>query len=381
MKKHTTSAGMLRMFATGFMLLAVIAVFNGCIKHNTPKALKDFNQVNLVANNNKYSAAHIDPVLLNAWGLAFSGGGTAWVSAQAGHVSTVYDKEGVTGRPPVNIPSPGGATGGNPTGVVFSSSATDFMLSNGQAARFIFVGLDGILSAWSGAAGNNALLIKNNSATSVYTGLTLAANGGANFLYAADFKAGKIAVWDKNFAPVTMAFKDPHLPSGYSPFNIQVVGSWLYVMYAKVGPEGDEQKGLGNGYVSIFTTAGSFVKRFASKGTLNAPWGIASASAAFFADTDGDKDDEVSKYMKSNNNTPQTLILVGNFGDGRINAYTTEGDFVGQLRAHGHTMVIDGLWALSFPPATATTIDPNRLYFTAGPDEEADGLFGYIIKE
>ncbi len=381
MKRHTTSAGMPHMFFRGFMLFALIAVVSGCLKNNTPKALKDFNQVNLVANNNEYGAPHIDPLLLNAWGLAFSSGGTAWVNSQAGHVSAVYDKEGAVARASVNIPSPGGATGGNPTGVVFSGSATDFMLSNGQAARFIFVGVDGILSAWSPAAGNNALLVKNNSATSVYTGLTLAANGGANYLYAADFKAGKIAVWDKSFVPVSMPFKDPGLPAGYSPFNIQAVGSWLYVEYAKVGPDGEEAKAPGAGYVSIFTTAGSFVKRFASKGTLNAPWGIAMAPASFFADTDGDKDDDISKYMKANNNTPQTLVLVGNFGDGRINAFTTDGDFVGQLRAHGRPLVIDGLWALMFPPATATTIDPNRLYFTAGPDDESDGLFGYIIKE
>src|SRR6185369_11150632 len=122
-------------------------------------------------------------------------GGTPWVSSQLGHVSVVYDKEGAIVRPAVNIPSPGGATGGNPTGVVFSGSATDFKLSNGQPARFIFVGVDGILSGWNGAAGNNALLIKNNSATSAYTGLTLAANGGANYLYAANFRAGRIDVW------------------------------------------------------------------------------------------------------------------------------------------------------------------------------------------
>jgi uncharacterized protein (TIGR03118 family) len=365
---------MLRMLTAVFLLFTVMAVSSGCKKGNTPKALKDFSQVNLVANNGEYGAAHIDPLLLNAWGLAFSSGGTAWVSSQLGHVSTVYDKEGATVRAAVNIPSPGGATGGNPTGVVFSGSATDFMLSNGQPARFIFVGVDGILSAWSGAAGNNALLIKNNSATSAYTGLTLAANGGANYLYAADFRAGKIAVWDKTFAPVSMPFKDPHLPSGYSPFNIQVVGSWLYVMYAKVGADGEDQPGYGNGYVSIFTTAGAFVKRFASRGTLNAPWGIAATPAGFFDDMDDDKN-------KGKGNIPETVLLVGNFGDGRINVYSEDGDFIGQLKAHGRTVVIDGLWALSFPPVTATTIDPNRLYFTAGPDDETHGLFGYIIKD
>ncbi|HSC38105.1 MAG TPA: TIGR03118 family protein, partial [Chitinophagaceae bacterium] len=285
-------------------------------------------------------------------------------------------KEGAIVRPAVNIPSPGGATGGNPTGVVFSGSATDFKLSNGQPARFIFVGVDGILSGWNGAAGNNALLIKNNSATSAYTGLTLASNGGANYLYAADFRGGKIAVWDNAFTPVSMPFKDPNLPSGYSPFNIQIVGSWLYVLYAKVGPDGEDQAGAGNGYVSIFTTAGVFVKRFASRGTLNSPWGIAATPAGFFDDMDGDKDDGKSKTI-----IPESVLLVGNLGDGRINVYSEGGDFIGQLKSHGRTIVIEGLWALSFPPATATTIDPNRLYFTAGPDDEKHGLFGYIIKD
>jgi len=368
------------MLTAGLMLLAVIAVFNGCMKHNAPKALKDFNQVNLVANSSAYNPAHVVAALQNDWGIAFSSGGTAWVNAEAGHVSAVLDKEGVTLRPPVNIPSPTDTIGGAPTGIVFSGSATDFMLSNGQPARFIFVGTDGVLSAWNGAAGNRALRIKNNSATSVYTGLTLAANGGANYLYAADFKSGNIVVWDKTFAPVSMTFKDPQLPAGHSPFNIQLVGSWLYVQYAKVGPDGDEVHAPGAGIVSVFTTAGAFVKRFATKGQLNAPWGIAWAPASFFADTDGDKDDAISKFMKTTD-APQALILVGNFGDGRINAYTTDGNFVGQLSTHGRPLVIDGLWAITFPPATAISIDPNRLYFAAGPKDETDGLFGYIIKE
>jgi len=368
------------MLTAGIILLATIALLQGCKKNHIPRALKDFKQVNLVANNNGYGAAHIDPALLNAWGLAFSSGGTAWVSAQAGHVSTVYDKEGVTVRPPVNIPSPGGATGGNPTGVVFSGSATDFILSNGQPARFIFVGVDGILSAWNGAAGNNALLVKNNSATSAYTGLTLAANGGANYLYAANFRTGKINVWDKTFAPVAMAFTDPGIPSGYSPFNIQVVGSWLYVLYAKVAPDGTDQPGPGNGYVSIFTTAGSFVKRFASRGVLNAPWGIAMTPTGFFDDLDDDNNGK-SGNSHSGGGIDESVLLVGNFGDGRINVYTQDGQFLGQLKSHGRTIEIEGLWALTFPPVTATTIDPNRLYFTAGPKDETDGIFGYIIKD
>ena len=158
---------------------------------------------------------------------------------------------------------------------------------------------------------------------------------------------------------------DPNLPAGYAPFNIQAVGQQLYVMYAKVDPaEGEEEKGPGLGYVDIYNTDGSFVKRFVSNGQLNAPWGIAWAPAGFFGTDEN----------------AQPAILIGNFGDGHINAYSPNGNFLGQLRAHGNPIVIEGLWAISFPPATATSINPNRLYFAAGPDDEEDGLFGYIVK-
>ena len=328
-----------------------------------PQLLKDFTQVNLVGNNDEYDATRVDPLLLNAWGLTFSPTGIAWLSAQAAGVSTVYNSEGLQILPAVSIPSPGGPTGGNPTGVVFNGT-TDFKLANGNPARFIFDGLDGIISGWNG--GTAATKVIDNSATSVYTGLAIAADGGNNFLYAANFRAGRIDVFDKDWMAVnTKPFMDPNLPAGYAPFNIHAVGEQLYVMYAKVNPdEGEEEKGPGLGYVDIYNTDGSFVKRFVSKGQLNAPWGIAWAPAGFF-DTD---------------ENAQPAILIGNFGDGHINAYNTEGNFLGQLRAHGNPIVIDGLWAISFAPATATSISPDRLYFTAGPDDEQDGLFGYIIK-
>jgi uncharacterized protein (TIGR03118 family) len=206
----------------------------------------------------------------------------------------------------------------------------------------------------------------------------MAKNGDANLLFASDFRANKITVWNKNFAPVSMMFKDPEIPAGYSPFNIQKVGDWLYVLYAKVGPEGDEVKGEGLGYVSIFTSNGEFVSRFASKGPLNAPWGIAWAPASFFNDLDETWDNE---QKGGNHLMDLNLILIGNFGDGRINAYTEDGFFLGPLKSHGKPIEISGLWALMFPPASATAVDPNRLYFAAGPDEEKDGLFGYIIKK
>ena len=264
---------------------------------------------------------------------------------------------------------------------MFNGSA-DFVLSNGAAARFLFVNLDGVLSGWNGAAGNDAILLKDNSATSVYTGMAIGVSNGANYIYASDFRSGKIDVWDKDFNPVPMSFKDPWLPKGYSPFNIQAVGEWLYVLYAKVGPDGRDEKGVGNGVVSIFNTDGSFVKRFATRDILNSPWGVTAAPKSFFEDPEEDAAGKSGDSFKSGHSySDTTLILVGNFGDGKINAYSTRGEFIGQLKSRGRTIAIDGLWAIGFAPTTATTIDPNRLYFTAGPAGEADGLFGYLIKK
>jgi uncharacterized protein (TIGR03118 family) len=331
-----------------------------------PKTLKDFEQVNLVANNDEYDAAHIDPTFLNAWGIAFSGNGAvAWVNAQEGHYSGLYSQEGVqnTGRPLVNIPSPVSATGGNPTGIVFAGIANQFTIPPGPnttsttpaAASFIFVGIDGVLSAWNGTYTTNAYRVFAH-AGSGYTGLAIGNNAGSNYIYLANFATSHIEVYNKDWASVSMSFTDPDLPAGYSPFNIQNVGGWLYVMYAKLGDDGDEEVGPGNGYVDIYTTAGSLVKRFVSKGQLNAPWGVAMAPASFLG-------------------SAEPAVLIGNFGDGHINAYNMDGAFLGQLRAHGNPIVIDGLWAITFPAGRT-----DRLYFAAGPDDEEDGLFGYVKK-
>jgi len=180
-----------------------------------PQLLKDFTQVNLIGDDDEYSPLTIDPNLSNAWGLSFSPGGIAWISSFNPGLSLVYNTAGVQLRPPVAIPSPGGPTGGHPTGTVFNGS-NDFVLSNGAPARFIFDGVDGIISGWNPTAGNFALTAVNNSATSVYTGLALAQDGGNNFLYAANLKTGKIDVFDKNFMPVDKPFTDPTLPAGYA---------------------------------------------------------------------------------------------------------------------------------------------------------------------
>ena len=344
-----------------------------------PQELKNFQQVNLLGNNMDYSPARVDPNFVNGWGIAFTGNGIAWVNAQAKGLSFVLDSQGHQLRTPVSIPSPTMPTGGAPTGIVFNGG-NNFKLSNGQAARFIFVGDDGVLSAWNGAAGNAAFRIKDNSATASYTGLALAKNGADSFLYAANFKAHRIEAWNNTFGAVSLpwwAFRDFLIPHEYSPFNIQAVDGKLYVMYAKVGADGDEVKHPGFGFVDIYNPDGTLFRRFIQHGQLNAPWGVAHAPAGFLADMG---DDHHHGMRGKDDDDDNDVILVGNFGDGRINAFNTHGKFLGQLRQHGKPIEIEGLWAIMFPPSTAP-INPNRLYFAAGPEDETDGLFGYIVKD
>jgi len=356
-------------FSGKAIFLSVVLWSTGCKKEDDhQKVQQHYAQVNLVANNDEYvKPAHEDKNLLNAWGLAFSPTGIPWVSSQAGHVSTIYNSEGETLLGPVNIPSPGDENGGgNPTGIVFNPVATEFVIPSGDGskatgARFIFVGVDGVVSGWNGTRGTQAY--RKLVTTGVYTGLAYASNNGANYLYGANFKTGKIDVWDKDWNLVTsMSFTDPNLPANYAPFNIQAIGDKLYAIYAESG--GDEEvQGVGKGLVDVFTTGGEFVKRFTTGGLLNAPWGVALAPETF----DG------------NNGQGRPMLLVGNLGDGHINAYNAKnGKFLGQLTDKNNKVIaIEGLWALSFPPS-GSNIDANRLYFTAGPDDEQDGLFGYL---
>lgn len=334
------------------------------------KKIGHFAQVNLTANNGEYAAPNMDPTLLNAWGLVFSPTGTAWISSQAGHVTNIYNSEGVPRLPlnPVSIPSPGAPTGGNPTGVVFNGNPADFVIPGKGAAVFIFDGVDGVISAWNGSLGKKAARITVGKGA--YTGLALATNGGKQYLYAANFATRHIDVWNSSWTMVSMPFNDPNLPAGYSPFNIQNVGGNLFVTYAKVDPNTHRsQAGDGLGFVDMFRPDGSLLKRFASMGTLNAPWGVAMVPGSFIHHEAGETDDD---------DRDQSYMLIGNFGNGRINAYRMDGKFAGQLRGKKDPITIEGLWAITLPPATSK-IDQNRLYFTAGPDDESDGLFGYLI--
>ena len=342
--------------------LLLIFILQSCF-HKEP-LLSNYRQTDLVANKTGYEMAKIDTTLLNAWGIAFGPSGIAWVNANGTGISELYDQNGTIVRKGINIPGAEWPKGdpGNPTGIVYNGS-TDFKL-NGKPAVFIFVSEDGVISGWNG--GNTATITKNESSNAIYKGVALATDGGDNFLYAANFKTRQIDVFDKNWNKVIKPFNDPTLPAEYSPFNIQNIDNKLYVLYAKkIGDAKDEIKGAGNGFVDIYNADGAFASRFISNGALNAPWGITKAPAVFF--------DEPSNEIED-------MILVGNFGDGRINVYRLNGTFKGPLKSHDYPIVIPGLWGISFAPSTATQINPGKLFFAAGPAEEADGLFGYIEK-
>ncbi|HTD98763.1 MAG TPA: TIGR03118 family protein [Mucilaginibacter sp.] len=338
--------------------LLMITCFYACKKDHKPTEEFNVSQTNLVADTAGYGAAKIDTALVNAWGIAASPTGIIWISANHTALSTIYDKTGSTIRPPVTIPSTTPGAAGAPTGIIFNST-TDF-----GGNKFIFAGEDGIITAW--ASGNSAVKVADRSSSNaVYKGIAMATDGSANLLYLANFKGGKIDVFDANFGYVTdKPFLDPGIPAGFAPFNIQNIGGQLYVTYAKLkGPDNeDDEAGPGNGYVDIFTPKGVLVKRFASQGTLNSPWGIALAPAGFAGNAES--------------------VLIGNFGDGRINVFDMGGKFKGQLESNGQPLVIEGLWAIDFLKNNAPGGNPNDpLFFTAGPNDESHGLFGYLQKQ
>ena len=328
----------------------------------TPVLPTAYEDVKLVADVSGLGATVVDPALVNPWGLAFSAGGTIWTSNNRTHTSTLYSGTGVRSSLVVTIPGSAGATAGAPTGIVFNPAtnpATDFVLANGNKASFIFSSEDGTITAWNNGSGANAQIVANQSSTgAVYKGLALASNGGANFLYATNFKANKVDVFDRTFKLVS-SFTDATVPAGYAPFGIHNINGQLYVTFAKqLAPDNeDDRPGVGNGYVDIFNPDGTLVKRFASNGRLNSPWAVALAPAAF--------------------GSAGGNILIGNFGDGQIGAYdATTGVFRGFL--HDATNVpisILGLWDLKWGVGSAPA---TTLYYSAGPSGETHGLLGTL---
>jgi uncharacterized protein (TIGR03118 family) len=338
-------------FALGLLWLATPA-FAGDMSAKEP-AKKGFKITNLVADQSG-KAKKTDPNLVNPWGLSQAPGQPVWVSDNGANLSTLYNRK--NGDPQslvVNIPL------GAPTGTVYAPPGVDFQVSeNGKngAASFLFDTETGAIEGWSpGVDETNAIVTVNNSANgSVYKGLAL--DTTAKLLYAANFCKNQIEVYNTQFQLVN-TFTDTSLPAGYAPFNVIDVAGTLYVSFAKQADETpciDEVDGAGLGYVDSFNTSGVLVKQLVAGGHLNAPWGMTIAPAKF-GKVGGD-------------------LLVGNFGDGWINAYNpSTGAFVASLDGtNGSPVAIDGLWALDNGPGK------NQVSFSAGPDGETHGLLGII---
>lgn len=321
-----------------------------------------YAQRNLVADV-AGAAEQLDADLVNPWGVAFNPNGFVWVADNHAGRSTLYDGNGIKQSLVVTIPSASGAGVGSPTGITFNATS-DFRIAVSPGATpivapFIFVSEDGVVSAWAPPL-TTAQVVATNPAAN-YKGVAITGDGVANHLYAADFVGRKIDVYTSTFAPTSVpgAFADPSIPSAYGPFNIMAFQGNLYVAYAKVGDEGDEAVGKGLGYVRVFDANGVLLKRLISRGPLNAPWGMALAPAGF------------GRFGNR--------LLVGNFGDGMINAFDEKsGRFVGRLRVgRGKPEGIEGLWGIAFGPGVREQ-PTDTLFFAAGVDDEEHGLYGRL---
>ena len=337
-----------------------------------------YRQINLVSDQ-PGKAPLTDPDLVNAWGLAASPGTNAkpgsplWVADNGSDKATLY-----TGATATSVTKAGlvvSVTGAAPTGQVFNSAAAGFVVSDKQghsgSSVFIFDTENGTIDGWSpmvGATSSSPSTVtevaRDNGANAVYKGLAIAqASDGKTYLYATNFRSGRVEAYDSTFKPVQLPgglFVDPRLPAGYGPFGIAEINGKMYVTFAKQDATlHDDVAGLGHGFVDVFTNDGAFVHRLASRGALDSPWGLALAPAGF-GRFSGD-------------------LLVGNFGNGHINVYSpSTGRHLGQLQQpSGRPIVIDGLWGLSFGNGNAAKTD--QLLFSAGPDGESHGLLGKIV--
>jgi len=315
-----------------------------------------FQETSLVSDG-FVPAATTDPDLINPWGVSFSPTSPFWVSDNGTGLATLYDGAGMKRSLVVTIPPASGSGTSAPTGQVFNGVSGGFKLSNGAPAVFLFASEDGAISGWNPGLGTTAAIAFPPVASAVYKGLAID-NAGAH-LFAANFRSGKVEMYDQNFGLVK-SFTDTTLPSGYAPFNARVLNGQLYVTFAlQDAAKHDDVAGHGHGFVDVFDLNGNFVRRLVSNGDLNSPWGLEIAPSNFggFAGS----------------------LLVGNFGDGTISAYdATTGAFLGVLRdTHFNPLHFGDLWALTLGDGAGAG-NPNTLYFTAGLQDEAHGLFGSI---
>jgi uncharacterized protein (TIGR03118 family) len=317
-------------------------------------ALAQYKRTNLTSNQSG-KANHQDPLLQNAWGLVYGPGGPFWVSDEWDGWSTLYDGSGVPQSLQVTIPPASGGGPGSPTGIVYNGS-TEFKIDTWTSV-FLFATLDGTIQGWSGFDPSTALIAVNNSGNKAsYTGLAITSKMSGNYLYAADFNNNKIDVYDGTFTFVK-SFTDPKIPKGFVVFNVQDIKGKLYVAYVSAS-------GGGGGYIDIFSEAGALIKRLTHGAPLNQPWGFAVAPKNFGP-------------------LSNTLLISNNTNAGTINGFDlTTGAFVGTVKNSANKPItIDQLWGIKFGGGTAMNGKKNQLYFTAGPNNNLDGLFGVIAFE
>jgi uncharacterized protein (TIGR03118 family) len=345
-----------------------------------------FSQSNLVSDD---QAGHLnaqiqDPNLINPWGVAFGPTGPFWVNNNHTGTATIYSVDPMTdattaAKLVVTIAPPAGTSiTASPTGIVFNSDSDGFML-NGKPATFIMDTGDGTISAWNGGTTTTLEVDNSNNPAhgdgslppqdqtegigAVYKGLAIGTqNDGTTLLYASNFRHGTVDVFNDQFQQVN-SLTDGDLPNGYAPFNVQVLDGKLFVTYAKQDQfKHDDVSGTGNGFVDEFSLSGKFIARVASNGELNSPWGLAIAPSDF------------GKFAGD--------LLVGNFGDGTIDAFDLKHNdkFVGQLTGvDGKPIKIGDLWALT-PGNGGSAGSKGEIYFTSGVQGESQGLFGSISR-
>jgi uncharacterized protein (TIGR03118 family) len=341
--------------ASGMLALAGTALAqNAYVQHNLVSDLPGV-------------AEHQDANLVNPWGITKPPTGPFWISDNGTGVSTLYNGAGQPVPLVVTIPPPmGGTPPAAPTGVVFNSTK-QFQVGENAPALFIFVTEDGTVSGWNPTVSLTSAVLKVDNSTSgaIYKGAALGQVEGHPMLYATNFHAGTVDVFDGSFTPTTVSggFVDSDLPEGYAPFGIRHIGDFLYVTYALQDEDKkDDVPGPGHGFVDVFSMEGRLEKRLISRGELNSPWGLAFAPGEF------------GKFSRA--------LLVGNFGSGQIHGYNIQsGDLRGTLsRPDGEPVTILGLWGLDF--GNGFVSDSKTLYFTAGipgPDNIEDhGLFGSL---
>jgi uncharacterized protein (TIGR03118 family) len=339
-----------------------------------------FSFTTLVSDAAGTGALVVDPNLKNPWGVVFGPTTPVWVANNHSETSTLYDGNGKPqpATPLIVNTAPTGAVAFDPTGIVFNGSATDFMVTaagKSGPARFIFSGEGGMIAGWSPAVNptNTVTMYPAAGADSggaLYKGLAIAKNGTGSFLYATDFHNSKVDIFDTTFAKQTLAagaFVDPMLPAGYAPFGIQAIANGtggavqIYVAYAKQDAAAKSQVvGAGLGVIDIFDASGTLIKHLIpAGGALNAPWGMALAPTDF--------------------GTLSKTLLIGNFGDGKINGYDPDtGVFVGAITdSAGAPFAMPGLWGIAFGNDNANQ-PHNTLFFAAGINDEANGSYGRI---